>query len=78
MFQRHVSRQSVGLAARRLGAGPAVRAEDLIEIIRKTEVERKRNFVEPAARDPWVRFFGRDATKIVHQSTGDEEDVFAF
>ena len=53
--------------------------EDLIEIIRKNvEVERKRNFVEPAARDPWVRFFGRDATKIVHQSTGDEEDVFAF
>jgi hypothetical protein len=52
--------------------------EDLIEIIRKNiEVERKRSLAEPQARDPWVRFFGQDATKIVHQSTGDEEDVVA-
>lgn len=53
--------------------------EDLIEIIRKNiEVERKRALVEPGARDPWVRFFGQDATRIVHQSTGDEEAVGAF
>lgn len=53
--------------------------EDLIEIIRKNiEVERKRSLVDPQARDPWVRFFGHDATKIVHQSTGDEENVVAF
>jgi class 3 adenylate cyclase len=53
--------------------------EDLIEIIRKNiEVERRRSLVEPAARDPWVRFFGHAATRLVHQSTGDEEDVGDF
>ncbi len=53
--------------------------EDLIEIIRKNiEVERKRSLVDPQARDPWVRFFGRDAVRIVHQTTGDEEHVAAF
>jgi hypothetical protein len=53
--------------------------DDLVEIIRKNiEVERKRSLVEPAARDPWARFFGYDATRIVHQSTGDEESVGAF
>lgn len=53
--------------------------EDLIEIIKKNiEVERKRSLVEPAARDPWVRFFGHNVTAIVHQSTGDEEHVGAF
>jgi class 3 adenylate cyclase len=53
--------------------------EDLIEIVKKNiEVERKRSLVEPQARDPWVRFFGRHATRIVHQSTGDEEDIVAF
>ena len=53
--------------------------EDLIEIIRKNiEVERKRSLVDQQARDPWVRFFGQRATRIVHQNTGDEEDVVAF
>ncbi|HEX6110715.1 MAG TPA: hypothetical protein VFZ10_00290, partial [Geminicoccaceae bacterium] len=53
--------------------------EDLLEIIRKNiEVERKRSLVATQARDPWVRFFGQHATRIVHQSTGDEEEVGAF
>jgi class 3 adenylate cyclase len=53
--------------------------EDLVEIIRKNiEAERKRNLVDPGAKDPWARFFGPDATRIVHQGTGDEEDVGAF
>jgi class 3 adenylate cyclase len=53
--------------------------EDLIEIVRKNiDVERKRSLVEPAARDPWARFFGHHTTTIVHQSTGDEEHVGAF
>jgi class 3 adenylate cyclase len=53
--------------------------EDLIEIIRKNiEVERKRSLAEPGARDPWVRFLGQHATRIVHQVTGDEEEVSAF
>ena len=79
VFQRTFLGNPLGLQLAGSALDLQYAREDLIEIIRKNvEVERKRNFVEPAARDPWVRFFGRDATKIVHQSTGDEEDVFAF
>ena len=53
--------------------------DDLVEIIRKNiDAERKRNLVDPAAKDPWVRFLGPDVTSIVHQTTGDEESVAAF
>lgn len=54
-------------------------AEDLVEIIRKNiDAERKRNLVDPAAKDPWERFLGAEVTSIVHQSTGDEEGIAAF
>jgi class 3 adenylate cyclase len=53
--------------------------EDLVEIIRKNiDAERKRNLVDPGAKDPWVRFLGPHAVKIVHHTTGDEEEVGAF
>ena len=53
--------------------------EDLVEIIRKNiDAERKRNLVDPSAKDPWARFLGPHATRIVHQTTGDEEDVGSF
>ena len=36
-------------------------AEDLVEIIRKNiDAERKRNLVDPAAKDPWERFLGAE------------------
>ena len=79
VFQRTFLGNPLGLQLAGSALDLQYAREDLIEIIRKNiEVERKRALVDPHARDPWVRFFGQDATKIVHQSTGDEEDVVAF
>ena len=79
VFQRSFLGNPLGLqlagSALDLHYGP----EDLVEIIRKNiDAERKRNLVDPSAKDPWVRFLGADATTIVHQTTGDLEDVGAF
>ncbi len=79
VFQRTFLGNPLGLQLAGSALDLQYAREDLIEIIRKNiEVERKRALVDPHARDPWVRFFGQDATRIVHQSTGDEEDVVAF
>ena len=79
VFQRTFLGNPLGLQLAGSALDLQYAREDLIEIIRKNiEVERKRALVDPHARDPWVRFFGPDATRIVHQSTGDEEDVVAF
>jgi class 3 adenylate cyclase len=79
VFQRTFLGNPLGLQLAGSALDLQYSPDDLIEIIRKNiEVERKRSLVEPTARDPWVRFFGRDATRIVHQSTGDEEGVGAF
>ena len=79
VFQRTFLGNPLGLQLAGSALDLQYTREDLIEIIRKNiEVERKRSLVDPQARDPWVRFFGQDATRIVHQSTGDEEDVAAF
>ncbi len=54
-------------------------SEDLVEIIRKNiDAERKRNLVDPAAKDPWTRFLGPEVTSLVHQTTGDVEEVGDF
>ena len=79
VFQRTFLGNPLGLQLAGSALDLQYSREDLIEIIRKNiEVERKRSLVEPQAKDPWVRFFGHHATRIVHQSTGDEEDVVAF
>jgi class 3 adenylate cyclase len=79
VFQRTFLGNPLGLQLAGSALDLQYAREDLIEIIRKNiEVERKRSLVDPQARDPWVRFFGHHATAIVHQSTGDEEDVVAF
>jgi class 3 adenylate cyclase len=79
VFQRTFLGNPLGLQLAGSALDLQYSREDLVEIIRKNiEVERKRSLVEPAARDPWVRFFGHDATTIVHQITGDEEGVDAF
>ena len=79
VFQRTFLGNPLGLQLAGSALDLQYAREDLIEIIRKNiEIERKRSLVEPQARDPWVRFLGHHATKIVHQSTGDEEDVVAF
>jgi class 3 adenylate cyclase len=79
VFQRTFLGNPLGLQLAGSALDLQYAREDLIEIIRKNiEVERKRSLVEPAARDPWVRFFGHHATRIVHQSTGDEEEVGNF
>ena len=79
VFQRTFLGNPLGLQL----AGSAIdlhyQREDLLEIIRKNiDAERKRNLADPSAKDPWERFFGAQATRIVHQSTGDEEDVGSF
>jgi class 3 adenylate cyclase len=79
VFQRTFLGNPLGLQL----AGSAIdlhyMRDDLVEIIRKNiDAERKRNLADPSAKDPWTRFFGAHATRIVHQSTGDEEDVGAF
>ena len=79
VFQRAFLGNPLGLQLAGSALDLLYAREDLIEIIKKNiEVERKRSLVEPQARDAWVRFLGRHATKIVHQNTGDEEDVVAF
>jgi class 3 adenylate cyclase len=79
VFQRTFLGNPLGLQLAGSALDLQYSREDLIEIIRKNiEVERKRSLVEPQARDPWVRFFGHDGTRIVHQTTGDEEHVGAF
>jgi class 3 adenylate cyclase len=79
VFQRSFLGNPLGLQLAGSALDLQYSRDDLVEIIRKNiEVERKRSLVEPTARDPWVRFFGHDATRIVHQSTGDEEGVGAF
>jgi class 3 adenylate cyclase len=79
VFQRTFLGNPLGLQLAGSALDLQYAREDLIEIIRKNiEVERKRSLVEPGARDPWVRFFGHHATRIVHQSTGDEEEVGDF
>jgi class 3 adenylate cyclase len=79
VFQRTFLGNPLGLQLAGSALDLQYARKDLVEIIRKNiEVERKRSLVDPQARDPWVRFFGQDATRIVHQSTGDEEDVVAF
>jgi len=79
VFQRTFLGNPLGLQLAGSALDLQYTREDLIEIIRKNiEVERKRSLVEPHARDPWVRFFGHHATRVVHQITGDEEDVGAF
>ena len=76
VFQRTFLGNPLGLQLAGSALDLQYTREDLVEIIRKNiEVERKRSLVDPQARDPWARFFGQDATRIVHQSTGDEEDV---
>ena len=71
VFQRTFLGNPLGLQL----AGSAVdlhySREDLIEIIRKNiDAERKRNLADTAARDPWVRFLGPHAVRIVHQTHG--------
>jgi class 3 adenylate cyclase len=79
VFQRTFLGNPLGLQLAGSALDLQYAREDLVEIIRKNiEVERKRGLVDPNAKDPWVRFFGQHATRIVHQSTGDEEDVVAF
>jgi class 3 adenylate cyclase len=79
VFQRTFLGNPLGLQLAGSALDLQYAREDLTEIIRKNiEVERKRSLVEPGARDPWVRFFGHHATRIVHQSTGDEEEVGDF
>ncbi|HSA81622.1 MAG TPA: hypothetical protein VLE23_12445, partial [Geminicoccaceae bacterium] len=79
VFQRTFLGNPLGLQLAGSALDLQYAREDLIEIIRKNiEVERKRSLVDPAAKDPWVRFFGHHATRIVHQITGDEEEVGAF
>jgi class 3 adenylate cyclase len=79
VFQRTFLGNPLGLQLAGSALDLQYAREDLTEIIRKNiEVERKRSLVEPAAKDPWVRFFGHHATVLVHQSTGDEEHVGAF
>ena len=79
VFQRTFLGNPLGLQLAGSALDLQYAREDLLEIIRKNiEVERKRSLVEPQARDPWVRFFGQHATRIVHQSTGDEEEIGAF
>jgi class 3 adenylate cyclase len=79
VFQRTFLGNPLGLQLAGSALDLQYAREDLLEIIRKNiEVERKRSLVEPQARDPWVRFFGQNATRIVHQSTGDEEAIGAF
>ncbi|MFO1037938.1 MAG: hypothetical protein U1E45_13925 [Geminicoccaceae bacterium] len=79
VFQRTFLGNPLGLQLAGSALDLSYTYEDLIEIIHKNiDVERKRALVDPAAKDPWVRFFGPGATRIVHQSTGDEEDIGAF
>ena len=60
VFQRTFLGNPLGLQLAGSALDLQYAREDLIEIIRKNiEVERKRSLVEPAARDPWVRFFGQ-------------------
>src|ERR687898_1307762 len=71
VFQRTFLGNPLGLQLAGSALDLQYAREDLIEIIKKNiEVERKRSLVEPQARDPWVRFFGHHATRMVHQSTG--------
>ena len=78
VFQRTFLGNPLGLQLAGSALDLHYKRDDLVEIIRKNiDAERKRNLVDPAAKDPWARFFGPDATSIVHQSTGDEEDVGA-
>lgn len=79
VFQRSFLGNPLGLQLAGSALDLRYAPDDLIEIIRKNiDAERKRNLVDPAAKDPWVRFLGAGATSIVHQTTGDEEDVAAF
>ncbi|MDX1540718.1 MAG: hypothetical protein R3349_04885, partial [Geminicoccaceae bacterium] len=79
VFQRTFLGNPLGLQLAGSALDLQYAREDLIEIIRKNiGVERKRNLVDPQAKDPWVRFFGHDGARIVHQVTGDEEDVGSF
>jgi class 3 adenylate cyclase len=79
VFQRAFLGNPLGLQLAGSALDLRYAREDLVEIIRKNiDAERKRSLVEPSARDPWVRFFGQGATRILHQSTGDEEEVGAF
>ena len=79
VFQRSFLGNPLGLQLAGSALDLHYSREDLIEIIRKNiDAERKRNLVDQSAKDPWLRFFGPNAIQIVHQSTGDEEDVGAF
>ena len=79
VFQRTFLGNPLGLQLAGSALDLRYAREDLVEIIRKNiEAERKRNLADPGAKDPWVRFLGADATRIVHHTTGDEEDVGAF
>ena len=79
VFQRTFLGNPLGLQLAGSALDLQYAREDLLEIIRKNiEVERKRSLVDAQASDPWVRFFGQHATRVVHQSTGDEEEVGAF
>ncbi len=79
VFQRSFLGNPLGLQLAGSALDLHYSADDLIEIIRKNiDAERKRNLADPSAKDPWVRFFGSSVTSIVHQTTGDEEDVGAF
>ena len=79
VFQRTFLGNPLGLQLAGSALDLHYEREDLVEIIRKNiDAERKRSLAVPQARDPWVRFFGEDATRILHQSTGDEEGVDAF
>ena len=79
VFQRTFLGNPLGLQLAGSALDLSYTREDLVEIIRKNiEAERKRNLADPSAKDPWVRFLGPHAVRIVHHSTGDEEDVGAF
>ena len=79
VFQRSFLGNPLGLQLAGSALDLHYSREDLIEIIRKNiDAERKRNLADQSAKDPWLRFFGPNAIQIVHQSTGDEEDVGAF
>ena len=79
VFQRTFLGNPLGLQLAGSALDLRYSREDLLEIIRKNiDAERKRNLADPGAKDPWVRFLGPQAVKIVHHTTGDEEDVGAF
>ena len=59
VFQRSFLGNPLGLQLAGSALDLHYAREDLIEIIRKNiDAERKRNLVEPGAKDPWVRFLG--------------------